>query len=87
LSTKIHAGCRDERVGVALVLTAGQAHASPVFATVLAQVSQPSTLTHAIMDKAYDSDQMRTQLVAHERVPVIPPKSNRAVAYAYDKEL
>lgn len=87
LSTKIHAGCRDERVGLALVLTAGQDHESPVFATVLAQVSQPSTLTHAIMDKAYDSDQIRTQLVAHEIVPVIPPKSNRVVSYAYDKEL
>jgi transposase len=87
LSTTIHAGCRDERVGVALVLTAGQAHESPVFATVWAQVSQPTTLTHAIMDKADDSDQMRTQLVAHAIVPVIPPKSNRAVSYAYDQEL
>ena len=36
-STQIHAGCRDERTGVAIVLTAGHGHASPVFATVLAQ--------------------------------------------------
>ena len=87
MSTKIHAGCRDERVGVALVLTAGQDHESPVFATVLAQVPQPSSLTHAIMDKAYDSDQIRAQLAAHEIVPVIPSKSNRTVSYAYDKEI
>src|SRR5262249_9863260 len=35
LSTKSHAGCRDERTGVAIVLTAGHCHESPVFETVL----------------------------------------------------
>jgi hypothetical protein len=37
-STKIHAGCRAERIGIAVVLTAGHCHESPVFETVLAQV-------------------------------------------------
>jgi hypothetical protein len=36
LSPTIHAGCRDERLGVAFVLTAGQCHESPVFETVFA---------------------------------------------------
>jgi len=51
LSTKIHAGCRDERTGVALGLTAGHCHASPVFAMELTQVLPAPPLTHAIMDK------------------------------------
>src|SRR5262249_20128186 len=51
LSTKIHAGCRDERTGVAIVLTAGHCHESPVFETVLAQVPPEPSLTHALMDK------------------------------------
>src|SRR5262244_2048404 len=38
LSTKLHAGCRDERPGVALGLTAGHCHESPGFEMVLAQV-------------------------------------------------
>jgi transposase len=37
LSTKMHAGCRDERTGIALILTAGPCHERPVFAPVLAQ--------------------------------------------------
>jgi len=50
-STTIHAGCRDERTGVAIVLTAGHCHESPVFETVLAQVPPEPSLTHAMMDK------------------------------------
>ena len=51
LSTKIHAGCRDERTGMAVVLTAGHWHESPVFATVLAQVPAEPPLTQAMMDQ------------------------------------
>jgi transposase len=87
LSTKIHAGCRDERTGIAVVLTAGHCHESPVFATVLAQVPPEPPLTHAIMDKGYDSDRMREQLLAQDIVPVIPPKSNRREPLDYDKDL
>ena len=87
LSTKIHAGCRDERTSIAIVLTAGHCHESPVFATVLAQVPAEPPLTHAIMDKGYDSDGIREQLVAQDIVPVIPPKSNRRAPLDYDKAL
>ena len=87
LSTKIHAGCRDERTGVAIVLTAGHCHESPVFETVFAQVPPEPSLTHAIMDKGYDSDGIREQLVAHDIVPVVPPKSNRRAPRDYDKAL
>ena len=51
LSTKIPAGCRDERQGVAFVLTAGHGHARPGFEAMCAQVPPEPPLTHAIMDK------------------------------------
>ena len=87
LSTKIHAGCRDERTGIAVVLTAGHCHESPVFDTVLAQVPPEPPLTHAIMDKGDESARMREQLLAQAMLPVIPPKSNRIEPIDYDKEL
>jgi transposase len=87
LSTKIHAGCRDERTGVAIVLTAGHCHESPVFEMVLTQVPPAPPLTHAIMDKGYDSHGIREQLLAHDIVPVRPPKSNRTTAIDYEHDL
>ena len=39
------------------------------------------------MDKGYDSDRIREHLVAHDMVPVIPPKSNRTAPIDYDKDL
>lgn len=87
LSTKIHAGCRDERTGVAIVLTAGHCHESPVFETVLAQVPPEPVLTHAIMAKGYDSDGIREHLIAQDMVPVIPPKSTRRAPRDYDTAL
>ena len=83
----MHAGCLKEHTGVALVLTEGQRHESPVLETVLAHVPQEHCLTHAIMDKAYDSDQIRAHLTGHNLVPVIPPKSNRTNPIDYDHDL
>ena len=87
LSTTIHAGCRDERTGVAIVLTAEHCHESPVFEAVFAQVPPEPVLTHAIMDKGYDSDGIREHLLAQDIVPVIPPKRNRRASRDYDKAL
>src|SRR5262245_22311335 len=66
-------------------LTAGHCHESPVFETVLAQVPPEPPLTHAIMDKGYDSDGIREHLIAHDIAPVIPSKSNRRAPLDYDK--
>jgi transposase len=86
LSTNIHAGCRDARTGLAVVLTTRHCHESSVFETVFAQVPTTPALTHAIMDKGYDSDRIREHLIAHDIVPVIPPRSNRSapIGYAHD---
>ena len=85
LSTKIHAGCIDEHTGVALVLTAGHGHESPVFATVLAQVPRSPRLTHAIMERRMIAITSAPNSSAQEIVPVIPPKSNRTEPLDYDK--
>ena len=39
------------------------------------------------MDKGYDSNCIRAQLLAEDIVPVIPPKSNRIEPLDYDTEL
>jgi transposase len=54
---------------------------------VLAQVPPEPPLTHAIMDKGYDSNHIREHLLAHDLAPVIPPKSHRTAALAYDHDL
>jgi transposase len=54
---------------------------------VLAQVPPEPPLTHAIMDKGYDSNRIRAHLVAQDIVPVIPPKRNRTEPCDYDQEL
>ena len=87
MATKIHAGGRDERTGVAIVLTAGHGHERPVFETVRAQGPPEPPLTHAIMDQGYDSARIREQLLAQDMVPVIPPKSNRREPIDYDTAL
>jgi hypothetical protein len=80
LSTKIHAGWRDARTGVARGLTAGQCHERPGFETVHAQVPPAPPLPQAIMDKGDDSKDIRAQLLAQDMVPGIPSKSNRTAA-------
>jgi len=69
------------------VLTAGQCHESPAFETVFAQVPHAPSVTHAIMDKGYDSHGIREHLIMHDIVPVIPPKSNRLASIDYDTNL
>ena len=52
-----------------------------------AQVPSTPALTHGIMDKGYDSTPIREQLLAHDMVPLIPPRSNRTTPIAYDHDL
>jgi hypothetical protein len=49
---------------------------------VVAQLPPGQPLTHAIMDKGYDSNGIRAYLIAQDIVPVIPPKSNRTASIA-----
>jgi transposase len=54
---------------------------------VLAQVPAEPPLTHAMLDKGYDSTHIREHLLARDIVPVIPPKSNRTATIDYDHDL
>jgi transposase len=54
---------------------------------VLAQVPAEPPLTHAIMDKGYDSTPIREHLLTQDIVPVIPPRSTRTTAIEYDHDL
>ena len=85
-STKIHAGCINETIGVALVLTGGERSDMPGFDAVFAQFPSDNALEDAVMDKGYDSNHIRAKLQDKGIHPVLPPKSNRQEAIEYDKD-
>ena len=53
---------------------------------VFAQVPVAHDLEQAVMDKGYDSNQIRDKLQAEGITPVIPPKNNRKDVIEYDKD-
>ncbi|WMT72449.1 IS5 family transposase [Bradyrhizobium sp. Ash2021] len=84
LSTKIHAMVDALGNPLAFLLTAGQAHDLEGADALLPQM-QADTL---LADKAFDADlRVIEPLLAAGKTPVIPPKSNRKLQRAYDKEL
>jgi transposase len=85
LTTKLHAACADESHAVAFVLTAGQRHDSVAFGDLLDSVPEPEKFDRGVADQAYDSDDNRARLSEAGLVPVIPGRSNRLVAVAYDE--
>jgi putative transposase len=85
-STKIHAGGRDEKTGVSIVLTGGERNDMPGCDLVFAQLPTEHHLTDAVMDKGYDRTHIRDKLQEEGMQPVIPPKSNRKETIAYDKD-
>jgi transposase len=86
LSTKIHAGCINEKTGVSIALTGGECHDAPGFDPVFEQLPPENSLEYGVMDKAYDSNHIREKLRENDITPVIPPKSNRKEAIDYDKD-
>ena len=85
-TTKLYADCADERVAVSLSLSGGQSHDTIAFPTVWEGVPKSRWLDAAVMDKAYDSDNIRKFLETQGVEAVIPPKSNRKMLYHYDKK-
>ena len=86
-STKIHLGCLDETHAISIAITAGQVPDVKGFDSVLMELPEDNSISYAIMDKGYDSDDVRQQLIDLEMVPVIPPKKNRVNPISYDSEL
>jgi transposase len=73
-------------VAVALTLSPGNEsdyeHFDPLY-----QQLEGITTPALVMDKGYDSDNIRDAIKQDKRKPVIPPRSNRTVQYRYDKTL
>ena len=51
------------------------------------ELPEDNSIKNSIMDKGYDSDDIRQQLIDLEIQPVIPPKKNRVIHIPYDSEL
>jgi len=84
LSTKIHALVDALGNPLAFLLTPGQAHDLEGADALLPQM-QADTL---LADKAFDADERVIEpLLAAGKTPVIPPKSNRKIQRAFDKEM
>ena len=82
-TTKVHLVVDALGLPVVFVVTGGQRHDSqPAQALIVA--ASPKCL---LADKAYDSNQIRELLSHLEAVACIPPKANRKVKSAFDKEV
>jgi len=86
-STKIHFGCLSENHAIAIHITAGQIPDVKGFEPILTELPEDNAIKNSIMDKGYDSDDIREQLADLEIQPVIPPKKNRVIQIPYDTEL
>ena len=71
---------------MAIRITAGQAGDAPVGEAMIEAIEPRDGIAQAAMDKAYDSNAIRTKLEAKGITPVIPPKANRLEIIVYDKD-
>ena len=82
-STKIHVLVDALGNPLDFILTAGQVADVTQAPALLAGVSA----TYAILDKAYDSDEVLNLIQQQDMIAVIPPKANRKVQRDYDRHL
>jgi transposase len=69
------------------VITPGQQHDATVVDAILETVPPECPIEAAVMDKAYDSDEIRANLKKQKIMPVIPTKKNRKKQIRHDKKL
>ncbi len=82
-STKIHVLVDALGNPLDFILTAGQVADVTQAPALLAGLSA----NYAIMDKAYDADEVLELIEQQNMTPVIPPKANRKVQRDYDRHL
>lgn len=82
-STKIHVLVDALGNPLDFILTAGQVADVTQAPALLAGMSA----NYAIMDKAYDADEVLELIKQQSMTPVIPPKANRKVQRDYDRHL
>lgn len=79
-STKIHAKVDSFGLPLGFILTPGQEHEIKTAKALLSnEVSE-----YLLADKAYDSNDFRTELANRGTIPVIPSKQNRLEVIEYD---
>ncbi len=86
LTTKLHAACADDRTAVSFSLSPGQSHDATTFPSVWEGVPKSRWLDAAVMDKAYDSDNIRRFLEYQGIEAVIPARASRKRLFPYDKK-
>jgi transposase len=77
----------NARQAVDFILSPGQCHDAPQGRELMETVGKQKILTPLIMDRAYEDDYTRYIAQMLKFDPVVPPKSNRAHPWEYDKEL
>ncbi len=86
-STKIHLGCITEKNTISITITAGQRSDVKGFDPVFDSLPKEHKLQSGIMDKGYDSADIRQTLIDNDMTAVIPPRKNRTESIDYDKVL
>lgn len=86
MTTKLHALCASEADAVAIHITAGPLGEAPVGEALIDAIAPRERIEQAVMDKADDSNPIRTPLQAQGITPVIPPQANRLESLVYDQE-
>ena len=85
MASAIWTGMRHNwSVGVAILLTGGEAHDCPLAERLIRRV-KPSK--HMLGDKDYDSAELRAGLDQRGTKPVIPNRSNRKQPFSFSKRL
>ncbi len=77
----------DDKVVVALSLSAGNENDGPEGRKLLTQKGFSKEKLPLLMDKAYEGDETRQLAIDLNYEPVVPPKSNRKEPWEYDTEL
>ncbi len=77
----------DDKVVVALSLSAGNENDGPEGRKLLTQKGFSEEKLPLLMDKAYEGDETRQLAIDLNYEPVVPPKSNRKEPWEYDTEL
>ena len=81
-NTKIHALADAKGRLIAILLTGGEAHDCPIAERLIRRVKPSKRM---LGDKAYDSAELRAELIERGTKPVIPNRSNRKQPFRFSK--
>jgi transposase len=76
----------DARTAITFALSPDNAHDTPEGRELLRDLGSFPGMP-VIMDRAYEGNETRQLVLALDKVPVVPPKSNRVHPWRYDRAL